>query len=337
MNKSDSKKASVKTHSELISVVLPCFNERKNIEVVTKGIIKHLSKMSEDFEIIIVDDGSDDGTWPAIQQLADAGTSVIGLKLSRNFSHQSALIAGLSEAQGAAVITMDSDLQHPPEVIPDLLSKWRDGFKIVTTRRIEKSAPASPFKRISSKLFYRFFSFMTAVRIEEGASDFRLLGRQPLDVLLNFAHSDRFLRGSVTWMGFPTATVAYEVGERYSGRSKYDLKKMLQFATTAITSFSTRPLQVGIWLGILVGLLALMELVYVVVQALSGFTVPGWASTVGIISFLFAILFMVIGVMGLYIARIYSLLQRRPTFIITQRTDQTPATKETKHVGKSDQ
>jgi dolichol-phosphate mannosyltransferase len=235
--------------------------------------------------------------------------------LSRNFSHQNALIAGLHHARGQAVISMDSDLQHPPESIPALVAAWEQGYQVVTTRRHDVKV-ATGFKRASSRLFYRFFSFMTGVNVEQGASDFRLLDHLALQTLLRFAGSDRFLRGSIQWMGFSSTIISYEAGARFAGSSKYNLRKMLKFAGTAITSFSNRPLRFSIWLGLTVGLLALAELFYVLLMALSGETVPGWASTLGIISFLFAALFMVLGIMGVYIARIHTLLQNRPQFIV---------------------
>ena len=279
-----------------------------------------LGNIGDSYEIILVDDGSSDGTWQAIRHAATTNPSVVGLRLSKNFSHQSALIAGLSRARGQAVISMDSDLQHPPEAIPELLEAWRAGFKIVNTKRRDAHV-ASPSKRLASKLFYRFFTVMTGISMEEGTSDFRLLDHRALTELLTFASTDQFIRGSVQWLGFSMTTIPYNAAKRLTGQSKYGLKNMLRFAAIAITSFSTKPLRFGIWLGLCVGALALVELLYVLVQALSGNVVPGWASTVGVTSFLFAVMFIVIGIIGIYVARIYTLLQNRPPFIVAEHTN----------------
>lgn len=300
-----------------VSIVCPCHNEEANVGPLVERIRRVLAGTGTTFEIILVDDGSSDGTWQSIKTVADKHQSVDGLRLSRNFGHQSALLAGLSRARGAAVVSMDSDLQHPPEVIPKLLEAWRQGAQIVSTRRLDRGV-ASPLKRGSSRLFYRVFSFMAGIDMEEGSSDFRLLDRQVLDVLMQFAGNDKFLRGSVQWMGFRSATIPYEAGARLSGQTKYNLRRMIRFAAVAVTSFSDRPLRAGIWLGAVVGVLALGELLYVLMIALSGAAVPGWASTVGVMSFLFAILFVMVGIIGVYIARIHSMLQGRPEFIVTE-------------------
>jgi dolichol-phosphate mannosyltransferase len=225
---------------------------------------------------------------------------------------------------------MDSDLQHPPEAIEKLLAEWRGGFKIVNTRRDDEQV-ANIFKRTTSKWFYRFFSYLADIPIEDGASDFRLLDRDVLEVLLKFAHADGFIRGSVQWMGYPSTIVPYEANSRFAGQSKYTIKRMFKFAMTALTSFSTKPLRLGVWLGLAVAVLAMFELAYVLWQAMEGRTVEGWASTVGVLSFLFGVLFALLGIMGIYLARIYSLLQARPFFIIHSATDGGETTAEQVH------
>lgn len=320
MKKPTRKSSRTAAPAPVISVVAPCHNEQDNIAALVTRLTAVLGGIGEPYEIVLVDDGSRDQTWQAIDRAAQSEPAIVGLRLSKNFSHQSALLAGLSRAKGEAIISMDSDLQHPPETIPELVAAWREGHEIVNTRRVDGKV-ASPFKRVTSKLFYRFFSFMTGIDMEEGASDFRLLDRRALDELLTFAGNDRFIRGSVQWLGFSLKTVPYQLAERLSGQTSYSLKNMLRFAAVAITSFSTKPLRYGIWLGIAVGVLALLELFYVVVQAITGNVVPGWASTVGITSFLFAVMFMVMGIIGTYVARIYTLLQNRPPFIIAENTE----------------
>lgn len=320
-------------HSPEISIVCPCHNEQSNILPLVTRLQETLEQLRGTFEIILVDDGSTDGTWGAIEIASSRHNSVRGLRLSRNFGHQSALLAGLSQSAGAAVVSMDSDLQHPPEVIPRLMAAWREGAQIVLTRRLDRNV-ASPLKRSSSRIFYRVFSFMAGIEMKEGNSDFRLLDRQVLDVLLQFAGRDQFLRGSVQWLGFRSVTVPYEAAPRHSGTTKYNISRMVRFAATAVTSFSNRPLRIGIWLGMIVGLLALVELLYVLMMAVSGTTVPGWASTVGVMSFLFAILFVMVGIIGIYISRIYTLLQGRPEFIVTEIVSTGALSVKTGHVGQ---
>lgn len=301
----------------LLSVVVPVFNEAGNVEPLLQRLKAVLSEAAVEYEVIVVDDGSDDETWARISMALTQYPFLRAYRLSRNFGHQNALFAGLRAARGDIVVSMDGDLQHPPEVIARLLGKWKEGFEIVNTCRL--SGPVTGFfKRNSSALFYRVFSALSEVDVSEGTSDFRLMNRKALDALLELRDSDLFLRGSVQWLGFKTTTVEFQVAERYSGRSKYSLRKMLRFASGAVVSFSTKPLRIGIWVGLLTGMIAFIELFYIIVQVYLGRTVPGWASTVGITSLLFGILFVLVGIIGVYVARIHKALQRRPYFIIAE-------------------
>lgn len=303
----------------VVSIVAACYNEAENLPEFVRRIRLAMRQMPESWEIILVDDGSIDHSWQVIEQLRAEDPRVIGLRLSRNFSHQNALIAGLTHARGRAIISLDSDLQHPPELIPDMIQAWREGWRVVMTCRRE-GRETSAFKRLTSRYFYKAFSFLTDISMGSGASDFRLLDRKALSVLLRFAGTDRFLRGSVNWMGFPSRSLHYQVGERAAGTSAYNLSRMVSFSVTAMTSFSMKPLRIGLWIAGIVGLLAVVELFYVLYIAMSGAGVPGWASVAGLISFLFAMHFAVMGIFGLYISRIYSALQSRPVFIIDEYT-----------------
>src|SRR5690606_35096955 len=200
-----------------LSVVSPMFNEETNVQPFVRAVSDVLDPAGIDYEIILVDDGSRDGTWLAILEATKQSPRVRGLSLSRNFGHQGALLAGMCHARGRAVVTMDGDLQHPPALIPELVSAWRDGYKVVNTRRSD-STDTSWFKRASSRWFYRFFSRVSGVTMEAGASDFRLLDRMPLSALVNMGDADLFVRGIVSWLGFKTKTIPYQAQPRLSGQ-----------------------------------------------------------------------------------------------------------------------
>jgi dolichol-phosphate mannosyltransferase len=225
---------------------------------------------------------------------------------------------------------MDGDLQHPPEVVPKMFADWRSGSKIVLTKRITDQ-PGSRFKNWASNSFYKVFSSVAETKIEPGTSDFRLLDRQALKELLRLNYGEPFLRGAVHLLGFPTSTVEFAVGTRFAGESKYTLRKMLRFARHGLISHSAVPLRLGIWIGLVTGALSVLELAYVVTQFALGNTVPGWASTLGLMSFLFAVLFITVGIMGLYLEDIHKLLKARPHFIIAEMTPRAPAAQPHEH------
>jgi glycosyltransferase involved in cell wall biosynthesis len=301
----------------VISIVVPMFNEQENVSHFLSRLVPVMEALDENYEIIIVDDGSKDATWANLLQECAVYPQLRGIRLSRNFGHQAALLAGLSMARGRAVISMDGDLQHPPEVIPRIVAEWTGGAAVVTTRRYY-NASTSSFKKMTSALYYRVFSSLSDVHMAEGHSDFRLLDRRALTQLLNFRQSDIFLRGAVSWLNFQSATVEFEAAERFSGQSKYNLRKMVRFARSGILAFSTKPLKVGIAMGLITSAMAFFYLIYIVIQYSHGETVPGWASTLGFLSLLFGVLFIMLGIIGTYLGNIYVMLQHRPAYVIDE-------------------
>jgi glycosyltransferase involved in cell wall biosynthesis len=303
--------------SVTLSIVVPMYNEAANVNALVSAVEAALAPLRQTYEILLVSDGATDGTWPAIVAAHARDARVRGVALSRNFGHQHALLAGYHYAQGAAVISMDGDLQHPPAKLPELYEAWQQGFKVVSTRRVD-NASASLFKRLTSRYFYWFFSRLSGVALAPGSSDFRLLDRTVLDELKRVNDLDLFLRGLVTWLGFETTTITYQAAERFAGSTKYDLKRMLRFSMAAITSFSVLPLRLGIWLGFMTSGLAFVELCYIVSQYWLGHTVPGWASVMTLLSLMFGVLFILLGIIGTYLGKVYEMLKHRPRFVVSE-------------------
>ena len=305
--------------SASISVVLPAHNEEENLPAVYAELVETLDAVGVSWEIIVADDGSTDGTWAQVCALHAADPRVRGVRLSRNFGHQQAMLAGLQHSRGEVTITMDADLQHPPGIIPVLYERWQSGYKIVNT--IRRDPPSTSwFKRATSALYYRIFSALSGVAMRRGTSDCRLLDREALNELLLFDEASPFFRGLVLWLGYPVAWVSFDCRERRHGHSKYNLRKMALFAIDGVTSFSITPLRLGVILGLATSVLAFAEMVYAVVMKL-GFdrTVPGWASAVSVVSFLFGILFLLLGLIGEYLGRILVEVRRRPRYLVQDR------------------
>ncbi len=301
-----------------LSVVVPLHNEAANVAPLCEELARVLEALGGG-EVILVDDGSTDATWSAIVAEAARRPGFCGLSFARNFGHQRALLAGLQCARGRAVITMDGDLQHPPAVIRELVAAWKSGHRIVFTRR-QDAAVAGPFKRATSSLFYRAFSALSGIPMSPGSSDFRLVDRSVLEALEPVRDAGSFLRGLVQWTGFSSTTIDFTAQKRHAEQTKYSLGRMLRFAGSATLSFSTIPLNIGIWIGLVTSVLAFAEIAYVVACYLAGRTVPGWASLAGIISLGFGILFILIGILGAYLGRIFEILQNRPPYLIERTT-----------------
>jgi len=302
-----------------VSVVIPALNEEGSLADLYARVAAAVEDL--DYEIVFIDDGSTDATWARIEQLHHVNPRVRAVRFGRNFGHQHALMAGLQAARGRAVITMDADLQHPPEVIPDLLDRWRGGAMVVHTVRAG-TQDEGVAKRMTSRAFYTLFHWSTGSGLQQGMADFRLLDRAVVDQLLRFREPKPFLRGLIHWMGFPAATVTFEAPARRSGETKYSWRRMVSFAASGMTSFSIVPLRVSIVVGFATAALAFAELLYVVYMALlTDQTVPGWASMTGVVSLLIGILFIVLGVIGEYVGRIFEAVQARPLYLVVDSLD----------------
>jgi dolichol-phosphate mannosyltransferase len=301
-----------------LSIVVPAFNEAGNLERFFEELSLVLREIQLPWELVFVDDGSKDATWEGIRALNTRDPRVRGIRFSRNFGHQYALLAGLSRARGDAVVSLDADLQHPPRVIAQLVEEWRKGSLIVHTLRRDP-ASVSRFKRISSKLFYRTFSFLSGTHLSEGMADFRLLDRQVVRSLLEFPEEGLFLRGLVHWLGFTSSSVAFECQPRFAGRTSYTLSKMLRFAWTGVTSFSLVPLRLSILLGLFTSAFAFEQLLEALYRKVAlDANVPGWTQLMVVMSLLFGVLFIMLGIVGEYVGRILIEVRRRPRFIVRE-------------------
>ena len=322
------KNASVPT-TPTMSVVVPAYCEEDNIAKLYEELIQVLEPLALTWELLIVDDGSIDRTWNEILALHQRDVRIKGIRFSRNFGHQNALLAGLSRATGQVVLTMDADLQHPPTVIPQLLARWFEGSKIVQTVRIDHVVPW--MKRMSSRMFYRAFSLLCGLEISSGMADFYLLDRQVVDELLRFNEGRPFLRGLVQWVGYSSSRVEFHCRERLSGASKYCWRQMLTLAWEGISSFSLLPLHLAIVLGLLTSVFAVGWLVFAVwAHLFTDQPVPRWTLQVALEALLFGMLFIVLGVIGEYLGRVLEEVRGRPRFLISETLGLTPTSRGTR-------
>lgn len=303
----------------MISIVIPAYNEAGNIgEIVSK--LKKCLIGKEEFELIFVDDGSTDETLSEIQELMAANSFIKYISLSRNFGHQKALKAGLDFSKGQCVISMDADMQHPPEMVSLLLEKWKDGYDVVYTKRND-TVHTGVFKRLSSKLFYRIINSLSEIEIPLGAADFRLLDRKVVDELRRFEENWLFIRGLVSWLGFRQIGIEYTVQPRFSGQSKYSLIKMLRFAVDGITSFSILPLRIATFTGLSFSIISFFYFAYAIyVRFFTESALPGWASLLMTILLLGGVQLICLGLFGEYLGKMFIESKRRPTYVIKQKS-----------------
>lgn len=302
------------------SVVVPVYNEEAVVmECYTrlKAVMEHIL---EPYELLFINDGSRDKTEEIIKTIAKEDACVRLITFSRNFGHQAAISAGIDMSQGQAVIIIDADLQDPPEVISEMIEKWKQGYDVVYGKR-EKRKGESAFKRITAKVFYRFLAMQTDMDIPVDTGDFRLIDRKVCDVLTGLSEKNRYVRGLVSFAGFRQTSVSYVRDERFAGETKYPLKKMLSFAMDATTSFSKKPLKIAGYVGSLMSIVSFVYLFVALYQKLfTDRTVSGWASTVSIMLLFHGVTLMILGIMGEYIGRIYDEVKNRPLYIVKEKT-----------------
>lgn len=300
-----------------ITIVIPVFNESGNLSLMIDAIQKEFTGLNYDYNIIFVNDGSTDHSLSFIKKYSQNQSNVGYISFSRNFGHQNALKAGFDMSNADAVISMDGDMQHPPALIPELIRKWEEGNDIVyTIRKDQKELPM--LKRKTSNLFYSILNKLSSIELEKGTADFRLIDKKVIDVLKDINEYDLFWRGLVKWLGFKQVPVEYTPAERASGTSKYTLKKMMELALKGITSFSTKPLSIAIYIGFISSFISFLYLPYALISYYSGHVISGWTSVIVTIAFFGGIQLMILGIIGIYLGKLFMQSKNRPHYIISE-------------------
>jgi dolichol-phosphate mannosyltransferase len=306
----------------LLSVVIPVYNEEATVDELRRRLGEVLERVEPDYEVLLVNDGSRDGTAEALKRIAEPGSRWRAIHFSRNFGHQAAVAAGLRYATGQAVVVMDADLQDPPELLEQMLARWREGFEVVYAQRISREREG-PLKRGLAWLYYRVLRAVAPVDIPTDTGDFCLMDRKVVDQLIALPERNRYIRGLRAWVGFRQTSVQFERAPRFAGEPKYTFRKSLGLGVNGIISFSKAPLRIATWLGLLVSLMSFVLVVVFVIEKLTrGFEIRGWASTVVIILFLGGVQLLTIGIIGEYLSRIYDEVKQRPLYVVRD-TDNT--------------
>jgi dolichol-phosphate mannosyltransferase len=308
----------------LLSVIIPVYNEEKNIAPLLARLLPVVEKYK--YEIIFVNDGSRDGTENEIKKFSTENKAIKLLSFSRNFSHQAALSCGYQVVQGDCVISLDADCQDPPEVIPEMIEKWQNGAKIVYAKRHKRDVD-SPFKRITAHWFYLFINFLSDIPIPEDVGDFRLLDKTVVEFLNNLPEHSKFLRGLVSWSGYETDYVYFDREKRFAGQTHYSFSKMLNFALDGITSFSTKPLRLATYFGFFSATIGFVGILYALIGKI--FRPPffphewvtGWTLMFIGVMFTAGVQLITIGIIGEYISKIFTEVQKRPPFIIKEKVN----------------
>lgn len=307
-----------KTPKEFLSIVLPCYREAEHIALVLGEIRTELESVGVEFEFVLIDDGSPDGTWAALNEAAKDFPMMRAARLSRNFGKELALCAGLEMAKGDAVIVMDADGQHPPALLPKIIETWREtGVDIVEAVKNDRGKESFVTK-FGAKLFYSLWSRLSGFEMR-GASDYKLLSRMAVDAYLQMDERNVFFRGMTAWLGFRREQVAFEVPERAGGQSSWSIVRLIRLALTGITAFSSIPLQVVTFTGVLFLLFAFLFGLQTLYVYLSGHAVTGFATVIFLLLIIGSLLMISLGIIGIYLARIYDEIKGRPRYLISQR------------------
>lgn len=300
----------------IISIVVPCYNEESVIDIFLEHIEPILDGMNKSYEIIFVNDGSTDNTFNIMLNAKEKYKNIRVINLSRNFGKEAALTAGIESAKGDAVIPIDVDLQHPPEVIPLFIEKWEEGYDVVVGKRINRTGEHN-LKKLSAKLFYKIHNSISDIAIPNDIGDFRLMSRKVVNALSKLPENQRFMKGIFAWVGHKTAVVEYRQEHRIAGKSTFSGWKLWNFALDGITSFSTVPLRIWLYLGMVISFISfILGLIIIFKTLIYGIELPGYVSTFSMVLFLGGIQLMGIGILGEYIGRIYQESKRRPSYII---------------------
>lgn len=309
----------------LLSIVLPSYNEEKNIPLVYQAVYDNIDHKKFDYEMIFVNDGSRDGTWESVKAVAKKDAKVRGITFSRNFGHHAALQAGLEAAKGDLVIMLDSDLQHPPKLIPKLIAKWEEGHDIVNTVR-ESTEGTGFFKNVTGSMFYKILNSISDLQLNEGEADYRLVNRRVLDALNNLPESPKFYRGLVNWVGFTVAHVSYKAEARQHGQSSYTIKKMFELARLGLTSFSMKPLKFIITIGMSLTALSFLGLIIMMAVKL-GVNYEYFSNNAVLVMFLVfmtGLLTTFQGIVAIYLVDIFNEAKGRPPYIVGEEIGEAP-------------
>jgi len=301
----------------MISIVVPVFNEQDVLPQFYQRIYSVIKQINTPYELIFVNDGSSDRSMEIIIDIIKNNNSVKSVEFSRNFGHQAAIAAGLDYARGDAVITLDADLQHPPELIPELIKTWQQGYDIVYTCR-KDTVDSNLFKKFTSTFFYKFINSLSNLDIPAGAADFRLMDKRVVNAFRSMNEHRLFLRGLVSWMGYRQIGMAYDAPARYAGKSKYSLIRMVRLAVDGITSFSSIPLYLSSIMGIIISMLSFIYAAYVIYSWLfTNRNIEGWTSLMVVVLFMGGIQLITLGILGTYLGRIYDETKGRPRYLIS--------------------
>ena len=315
-----------------ISAIIPSYNEQENVGLMYERMSKVLSKISDDYEIIYVNDCSRDETLLRIKALAEKDKHVKYVSFSRNFGHQIAVSAGLDVCQGDAVVIIDGDLQDPPELIEQMYERYKEGYKVVYARRTSRDGETW-FKKFTAKMFYRILASMTSIDIPVDVGDFRLIDKVIVQHLRNMPEKSKYIRGQISWIGYKQTFVDYHRDARIYGRTNYPLKKMLRFALDGITAFSDKPLKIASGLGIFSAIVSLLALVYALVSHFCfNNTITGWTSLILSVLFIGGVQLITIGIIGEYIARINNDVRNRPLYIVEESNAEAQSKEENKNI-----